>query len=118
MNEYESNLENFDSSYAYAGYAPISVRLAQLAAKSLPNSTTTTTTSNLTWEGSLDVLKLIPGETFEKSIIPENRSFKSDRHPNAPQMTLVVFVGGCTLAEVSALRTLSMNEKCKFNCLR
>lgn len=32
-------------------------------------------------------------------------------------MCLVVFVGGCTLAEVSALRTMSLNENRNSNAL-
>ena len=116
-NDYESSVDQSDASYAYAGYAPISLRLIQAAAKSLPGAiekrTEPTKPVELSWDGVQDVLNLVPGETFEHSIIPDSKMYKSSRNPSAAPMTLVVFVGGCTLAEVSALRTISQNERCE-----
>lgn len=117
VNDYESSVVQTDSSYAYAGYAPISLRLIQMAAKSLPDApefkNVGSGTNRLSWEGCEDVLSLLPGQSFEKSIIPETRMYKSARNSEASPITLVVFVGGCTLAEISALRTISQNEKFK-----
>jgi hypothetical protein len=116
-NDYESSLDQSDASYAYAGYAPISLRLIQAAAKSLPGAAElraeSTKPVSLSWEGVQDVLNLLPGETFEHSIIPDSKMYKSSKSPSAVPLTLVVFVGGCTLAEVSALRTISQNEQCE-----
>lgn len=116
-NDYESSVDQSDASYAYAGYAPISLRLIQAAAKSLPGAIEKRPEPakpvELSWDGVQDVLNLVPGETFEHSIIPDSKMYKSSRNSSAAPMTLVVFVGGCTLAEVSALRTISQNERCE-----
>lgn len=82
VNDYESSVDQTDSSYAYAGYAPISLRLIQMAAKSLPGAIETKSGNNgggkgMSWEGCEDVLSLLPGQSFEKSIIPEAKMFKS-----------------------------------------
>jgi hypothetical protein len=81
VNEYESNTAQSDVSYVYAGYAPISLRLIQLASNSIPGSDSgrnskVNGSSPLSW-GSNDIISLLPGKTFERSVIPENRSYKS-----------------------------------------
>ncbi|KAJ3351599.1 hypothetical protein HDU91_006100, partial [Kappamyces sp. JEL0680] len=114
VTEYESNTSHTDVSYVYAGYAPISLRLVQAASKPVAGSGETRTSrasaSTLSWAASSDTLALLPGKAFERSVIPENKTYKSAKKHDHSPITLVVFIGGCTLAEISALRTLSQNE--------
>eukprot|EP00048_Salpingoeca_helianthica_P023237 m.23195 g.23195 ORF g.23195 m.23195 type:complete len:593 (+) comp8436_c0_seq1:30-1808(+) len=89
-----------DISYVYNGYAPISVRVAHLLAG--PD-----------WRSSSDTLSLLPGPEFEHTqtlptgLTPRAREGEGTR----PPVTLVVFLGGCTFAEISALRFLSHTEE-------
>lgn len=114
-----SGIEQNDVSHIFHGYAPLSIRLIQLASSSIPDYSETvskTMRKTLTWQGSIDLLKNVPGTTFEDAIIPESKSFKSSSNgginleKDAVPITLIVFIGGCTLAEISALRSLSQNE--------
>ena len=90
------------------------LRLIQAAAKSLPSAIETkpdNKAAELSWTGVEDILTILPGQTIEQSIIPDAKMYKSLKKSTS-SMTLVVFIGGCTLSEVSALRTISQNEKC------
>lgn len=84
-----------DITYVHSVYAPMSVRLIQNCAK--PG-----------WKSIRDVLDLLPGPSFEE-YQPNNSSVKK-RNPDGLKRTLVVFVGGCTFAEISALRFLSQQD--------
>ena len=99
-----------DINYIYSGYAPLSVRLVQVAV-----------TTGLAAAGEL--LKQIPGETLELTMESDEYGMpveapprpvhaRGDRRP----LVLVVFVGGVTFAEISALRYLSVKEivSCDF----
>ncbi|KAJ3275943.1 hypothetical protein HDV01_006810 [Terramyces sp. JEL0728] len=112
INDYTSKLGNTDISYVYAGYAPISIRLIQLAGNILngPDSQNL----GVTWKNSEDVLSLLPGKTFEKSIIPNAAKEFRAKKRNGPIYTLIVFIGGCTLAEISAIRKIGENDNRKF----
>ncbi|KAI8902260.1 Sec1-like protein [Globomyces pollinis-pini] len=113
INHYESSLNPVDISYTYGGFAPISIRLIQSATKTLPASSITN--RQVSWKGFEDVLQLLPGSSFEKSVIPsESKTFKTNKRPNQVPYTLVVFIGGCTTAEISALRVLSNTTHRKF----
>jgi hypothetical protein len=101
--DYDSDQVN-DVGASYRGFVPISIRLIQAATRELPSDMKA---SGISWKGYEDVLQHLPGQTIEKSIIPELKNFKSSR--KVP-ITLVVFVGGVTFAEISALRTLSRKE--------
>jgi hypothetical protein len=80
INDYESSVERVDTSYAYAGYAPISLRLLEMAANSsVFGDTKTKSTVGLSWKGLEDTVKLLPGETVEKAIIPDTKLFKPER---------------------------------------
>lgn len=89
IKDYESSTENRDVSDCYAGYAPISVRLVQLASQLLNTNEgifttggdTITNTAPLTWEGAADILALIPGKVVEKSIIPESKASRTTSNP-------------------------------------
>ncbi|PSN50584.1 Vacuolar protein sorting-associated protein 33A [Blattella germanica] len=102
-----SEIAPTDISYVHSVYAPISVRLAQHLVR--PNG----------WKGIQDVLGLLPGPTVEETQqLPAGHgrrgSISSQSSQNdTPRVVLVFFLGGCTFAEVSALRFLSQQEDCK-----
>jgi len=88
----------------YSGYAPLSIRLAQVLHR--PG-----------WRSITEVLNLLPGPTVEDvQQIPgwlrnRSRHNSTGSTQNADQkLTLVFFLGGVTYAEVSALRFLSQLE--------
>jgi hypothetical protein len=93
LKSYESSLEPEDGSFAYHGYCPITVRLAELA-----NATETSS-----WSGKDQLVSQLPGETVQK----RNAVAKG-------QGTLVVFVGGCTYGEIAAIRNLENTSGKKF----
>ena len=88
----------------YSVYAPMSVRLIQYCSK--PG-----------WKSIIDSLDLLPGPSFEEYQNLSRNKNKLDTTKKLPQnngtkRTLVVFVGGCTYAEISALRFLSQQVRC------
>lgn len=100
-----SEITPTDISYVHSVYAPLSVRLAQYLVR--PNG----------WRGLQDVLGLLPGPTIEENQSlpaghgPRRGSISSQLSQNdTPRVVLVFFLGGCTFAEVSALRFLSQQE--------
>ncbi|KAJ3258474.1 Vacuolar protein sorting-associated protein 33A [Boothiomyces macroporosus] len=112
INDYTSKLENNDVSYVYAGFAPISIRLIQIASNTFNGSDSQNL--GVTWKNAEDTLSLLPGKTFEKSIIPNAaKEFRSKKR-NGPIYTLIVFIGGCTLSEISAIRKLGQNDNRKY----
>ncbi|XP_043221131.1 vacuolar protein sorting-associated protein 33A-like [Amphibalanus amphitrite] len=92
-----------DISYTFSGYAPLSVRLAQLLAR--PG-----------WRSVSEALALLPGPTLmEEQPAPAAARNRRDTGPlglsaDDARLTLVVFLGGATFAEVAALRFLSSQE--------
>ncbi|KYQ94306.1 Sec1-like family protein [Tieghemostelium lacteum] len=87
-----------DIAYTYSGYAPMSIRIIQNAIK--PGG----------WKSIEDLLKLMPGPTFEEiQPLPQGATtnVKSERKP----ITLVYFIGGVTFSEISALRFLSRQDQ-------
>ena len=83
-----------DIAYVHSVYAPMSVRLVQNCAK--PG-----------WKAIRDILDMLPGPSFDEH---QNMSKRRKKNPDGIRRTLVVFVGGCTFAEISALRFLSQQE--------
>ena len=60
------------------------------------------------WAGLEDVLRHLPGETFERQ---EARSAKGGKiPPSASKVVLVYFIGGVTYSEVAALRFLAKQK--------
>lgn len=133
-----------DASYVYAGFCPISSRLASAAAaaasssSSSSSSPSSSSSSSRSWAhlpGMAESLKALPqpcfevelgtaadGSPSESPLLPSpstmtstSRSSNNSRAPSSPSSSLpasprrilVCFVGGCTHAEVSALRWLS-----------
>ncbi|KAG2470494.1 VP33A protein, partial [Polypterus senegalus] len=83
-----------DISYVYSGYAPLSVRLAQILVR--PG-----------WRSIEEVLKMLPGPHFE-----ERQQLPSGLHKKREnRTTLIFFLGGVTYAEIAALRFLSQVEE-------
>jgi hypothetical protein len=100
-----------DIHFAYAGYAPLSVRLVQQALR--PEG----------WAGQEAALAALPGPQFEvlqttdDSGAPVERAEGGARRAAAGpkgrrRSVMVVFIGGVTYAEVSALRFLSRKGAC------
>ncbi|XP_073483007.1 vacuolar protein sorting-associated protein 33A [Aquarana catesbeiana] len=85
-----------DISYVYSGYAPLSVRLAQILVR--PG-----------WRSIEEVLKLLPGPQFEeRQSLPPGLMKKRQQGEN--KVMLIFFLGGVTFAEIAALRFLSQLE--------
>lgn len=96
-----------DISYVHTFYAPLTIRIVERALK--PNG----------WQSLNDILSTIPGPTFEafQSNDASNNSsgrrgsFSSEiSQSDTPKVILVFFLGGCTFAEISALRFLSRQD--------
>jgi len=106
-----------DITYAYQGYAPLSVRLIEYAAKG-------------GWKRIEEILNTLPGKMYEynqelpSSIQERSRYFQDTKISSSSTppttvtkdgerkkpLTLVFFLGGVTFAEISALRFLSERE--------
>lgn len=104
-----------DISYVFSGYAPLSVRLIQQAIRS-------------GWRSIEEILKLLPGPHFEtkRGALSRGSSLESlsggstnvDKTASGRRsVVLVVFVGGVTFAEISALRFLSSQELMAYDII-
>ncbi|XP_056636100.1 vacuolar protein sorting-associated protein 33A [Diorhabda sublineata] len=91
--ENTSEINPTDISYVHSIYAPLSIRLAEYVTK----------TGGL--KQLQDVLGLLPGPTVD-----ETTSVNTIPNTDSPMTVLVFFIGGCTFAEISALRFLSQQE--------
>lgn len=94
-----------DISYVHSFYAPLSVRIVEQSLKPLG------------WQSLKSSINVLPGKTFEDfqaqliGINGRQSSTPSEGSSlNVPRVVLVFFVGGCTFAEISALRFLSQQE--------
>ena len=66
------------------------------------------------------MLDLLPGPTVEEvqHLLPAlRRRNRDDDVSDRPKVTMVLFVGGCTFAEISALRFLSQQEDANMEYL-
>ncbi|CRL07306.1 CLUMA_CG020285, isoform A [Clunio marinus] len=95
-----------DISYVHSFYAPLSIRIIEHSMKPLG------------WSGLNDILSCIPEPSFEDyqmtNISSSGRrdSLVSEiSQSDIPKVILVFFIGGCTFAEISALRFLSQQEE-------
>ncbi|CAN6438668.1 unnamed protein product [Victoria cruziana] len=104
-----------DISYVFSGYAPLSIRLVQHAVK-------------YGWRAIDDILKLLPGPHLEFKRDVYSRASSLETRIDAPvsmdkiadgrrSLALVVFIGGVTFAEISALRFLSGQEGMAFELI-
>ncbi|XP_053982157.1 vacuolar protein sorting-associated protein 33A [Hylaeus volcanicus] len=103
--EDESEIAPKDISYVHSIYAPLSVRLAEQLVQ--PTG----------WQGLNDVMGLLPGPTINSvpsnvlSSGRRNSVTSEDSNSEPPKLVMVFFIGGCTFAEISALRFLSQQEE-------
>ncbi|CAF2047566.1 unnamed protein product [Brassica rapa subsp. narinosa] len=101
-----------DIAYVYSGYAPLSIRLVQQAIHS-------------GWRPIEDILKLLPGPHLEtkRSGFPSSPSVDSLHGASngvadgRRSVVLVVFIGGVTFAEISALRFLASKEGVAYDLI-
>ena len=96
-----------DISYVHTFYAPLTIRIVEQSLKMLG------------WQSLSDVLGTLPGPTFEDyqmhhhsgQMIGRRGSLSSEiSQSDIPRVILVFFLGGCTFAEVSALRFLAQDD--------
>lgn len=94
-----------DISYVHSFYAPLSIRIIEHSLKPLG------------WSGLNDILSCIPEPSFEDYQLANPSSGRRDSltseisQSDIPRVILVFFVGGCTFAEISALRFLSQQDE-------
>ncbi|XP_060212479.1 vacuolar protein-sorting-associated protein 33 homolog [Lycium barbarum] len=104
-----------DISYVFSGYAPLSIRLVQHAIRS-------------GWRPIEEILKLLPGPHSDIkrggfSSSPSLDSLNGSSHSSDKvvdgrrSLVLVVFIGGVTSAEISALRFLSSQEGMAYDII-
>ncbi|OLL23163.1 Vacuolar protein sorting-associated protein 33A [Neolecta irregularis DAH-3] len=102
-----------DIAYVYSGYAPLSVRLVQAVLQKhlfqkLPPAAAG-------WKGFEDILRHVPGKTFDEfqkadSLSSGSRLLTLDPSQPKPKITVVFFLGGITWAEIAALRFMMAKE--------
>ncbi|CAG9808626.1 unnamed protein product [Chironomus riparius] len=95
-----------DISYVHSFYAPLSIRIVEHSLRPLG------------WSGLNDILSCIPEPSFEDyQLAITTSSGRRDSltseisQSDIPKTILVFFVGGCTFAEISALRFLSQQDE-------
>ncbi|KAH7315837.1 hypothetical protein KP509_21G067400 [Ceratopteris richardii] len=105
-----------DIAYVFSGYAPLSVRIVENCLKR-------------GWRAIEGALKLLPGSHLEWSqetlnvVDPGFEASGLERQDNSGvadgrrSLVLVVFIGGVTFAEISALRFLSAQEGMKYDLI-
>ncbi|XP_011041061.1 PREDICTED: vacuolar protein-sorting-associated protein 33 homolog isoform X1 [Populus euphratica] len=104
-----------DIAYVFSGYAPLSIRLVQQAVRS-------------GWRPMEEILKLLPGPHSEtkRGGFSGSPSFDTLHGASAAvdrvadgrrSLVLVVFIGGVTFAEISALRFLSAQETMAYDLI-
>ncbi|RHZ50271.1 hypothetical protein Glove_502g6 [Diversispora epigaea] len=106
VDEVEENNPH-DISYVYSGYAPLSVRLLQCVVTKGDNGI-----RNNGWKGYEDVLRMLPGKTFDEVQRKEDSVIRPKRliQGQQPRVTLIFFLGGCTYTEISAIRFLAQQD--------
>ncbi|XP_065079001.1 vacuolar protein sorting-associated protein 33A [Ochlerotatus camptorhynchus] len=103
--EHPEEVSPKDITYVHSIYAPLSVRIVEQHLK--PNG----------WQSLNDVLSSLPGPTFEDfqpatALNSRRGSFTSEiSQSDIPRVIVVFFIGGCTFAEISALRFLAQQDE-------
>lgn len=115
-----------DISYVYSGYAPLSVRLVQAIAQKEAlvdaSAGAPRTARNVLprahpivgWRGFEDVVRSLPGATFdEEQSVPNSSTARrpAPHDPEATTTTIVFFLGGVTYTEIAALRFMSRQTR-------
>ncbi|RHY31974.1 hypothetical protein DYB32_002994 [Aphanomyces invadans] len=118
INDNVNVLNPKDIAYVTKGYAPLSVRLVEIAATNRMTHTTG-------WKTIQDTMKQLPGPSDEISQVPpttatadatgatdkKEKGFGADER----RVMVVYFVGGVTFMEIAALRHLSKQPECPFD---
>lgn len=94
----EDTAAESDISYAYSGYAPLSVRLVQMT-RSLPKG----------WRSCPEALSLLYGPALQHP--DQSMALPPETPGSAPSIVVVCFIGGVTYGEIAALRKLSEMEE-------
>lgn len=103
-----NELKPKDISYVYSSYAPLSVRLVQLAYRTDEGNPFNEQRQAPGWGGLDDVL---PGEASDEATQDEGVAAVGVRPAGSKKaVTMVVFIGGVTYAEISALRFMSKHD--------
>lgn len=108
-----------DIAYVYSGYAPLTIRLVETAfkrneagaagSKQASGAAAAASRRLPSWRGSEDVLKLVGGgPAFERDV--QSTGSTADSPASQAKTVVVVFVGGCTYTEISALRFLTQQS--------
>jgi len=93
-----------DISYVTSGYAPLSVRVVQLAIR--PG-----------WENGKDLLKKLGGRSINKVKQPGIEIAEDSLPRKKKKVMMVFFTGGITFAEIAALRFVAKQEDCPYDIL-
>ncbi|KAL0322038.1 UNVERIFIED_CONTAM: Vacuolar protein-sorting-associated protein 33 [Sesamum calycinum] len=104
-----------DISYVFSGYAPLSIRLVQQAIRS-------------GWRPIEEILRLLPGPHSEikrggyasipsYETLPGSLNSSEKLADGRRSLVLVVFIGGVTFAEISALRFLCSQEGMAYDLI-
>lgn len=97
-----------DISFVHSFYAPLTIRIVEQSLKPLG------------WSGLNDILSCIPEPSFEDyQLYNSSNGFSARRdsltseisQSDIPRVIIVFFVGGCTFAEITALRFLSQQDE-------
>ncbi|ORX89440.1 vacuolar protein sorting-associated protein 33A [Basidiobolus meristosporus CBS 931.73] len=103
-----------DIAYVYSGYAPLSVRLVQCVYRNTAPTVRNAVGVGAGWKGLEDVIRMIPGKMFDEVQPVEDgiaRTVKRWNKSGQPRISIVLFLGGCTYTEISAIRFLSQQEE-------
>ncbi len=121
-----------DIAYVYSGYAPLSVRLVQCILQKQYLLTFTkgngVTSGSQGWRGFDEAVKHVRGQTFDELQKGEDKAVKARAllsGSGGKKTVFVVFVGGITFTEISALRFIAKKEegrwlvpRCPSECFR
>lgn len=94
-----------DCSYVHSFYAPLTIRIVEQSLKPMG------------WQSLNENISCLPGPAFEDyqqvshSVNNRRGSLTSEiSQTDQPKVILVFFLGGCTFAEIAALRFLSQQD--------
>ncbi|KAI1264118.1 Sec1-like protein [Xylariaceae sp. FL1019] len=112
-----------DIAYVYSGYAPLSIRLVQCILEkqyllSITRSSAVGGGGAQGWRGFDEVVKHARGPAFDEAQKGEDKAVKARALLSGggdKKTVFVVFVGGITFTEISALRFIAKKEEARRN---
>lgn len=103
-----------DVAYVYSGYAPLSIRLVQYVIQKRALGTKISTLGGSGWRGAEDILRNVPGDVFDQTQKPDEKSIKTKvlqaARKDVKRTVAVFFLGGITFTEIAALRFIAAQE--------